>query len=215
MSIITELADKKITVEEAAQSAIEHPEILADLLEGILAKKEEIRFNSHQVLLHLSERNPEILYPKWDYLAGLLTSDNHYHRYIAINLIANLVTIDVENKFELDFDKYFDNIAGAKTMVAGQAAMNAGKIAKAKPDLRAKITDILLIIDRIHRGEQTELMKAYAIAAFNDYFDDIADKKKIISFVQAQLNSESPKTRKAAKEFLNKWQRIDSFGLDG
>jgi hypothetical protein len=32
----------------------------------------------------------------------------------------------------------------------------------------------------------------------------MVEKEKIISFVEKQLNSSSPKTRKAAKAFLNK-----------
>jgi len=206
MSIVTDIINKKISLEKAALKAVKDDEILFEFLEGILSKKEEVRFNSYQVLLHISENNPDALYPKWDYLAGLLTSDNHYHRYIAINLLANLVKVDEENKFEVNFEQYFDNIAGEKTMVAGQAAMNAGKIARAKPNLQEKITDILLRIDQIHRGKHTELMKAHAITAFDDYFDEVVDKAKILNFVKAQLDSQSPKTKKLAKEFLKKWQ---------
>ena len=205
MSIVTDIINKKISLEKAALKAVKDDEILSEFLEGILSKKEEVRFNSYQVLLHISENNPDALYPKWDYLAGLLTSDNHYHRYIAINLLANLVKVDEENKFEVNFEQYFDNIAGEKTMVAGQAAMNAGKIARAKPNLQEKITDILLRIDQIHRGKHTELMKAHAITAFDDYFDEVVDKAKILNFVKAQLDSQSPKTKKLAKEFLKKW----------
>lgn len=208
MSILFDLIDKKISVEEAAINAIQNDEVLSELLEGILSKKDEVRFGSHQVLKHISENNPEVLYPKWDYLSGLLTSGNHFHRYIAINLLANLVKIDKENKFEADFDRYFDNIAGERTMVAGQAAMNAGKIAKAKPNLQARITNILLNIDQIHQGKQTELMKAHAITAFNDYFKEATDKEKIIDFVNKQLESEGPKAKKAAKEFLKKWGSV-------
>lgn len=204
MSIISDLIDKKTGVDEAASKAIKDDEILSALLEAILSKKDEIRFTGHQVLLKISESNPEILYPKWDYLAGLLDSANHYHRYIAINLLANLVKVDHENKFEACFDRYFDNIAGERTMVAGQAALNAGKIARAKPNLQAKITDILLNINLIHKGKQTELIKAYAIEALNSYFEEAEERAKILDFVRAQLKSDSPKTRKAAKEFLNK-----------
>jgi hypothetical protein len=211
MSILSDLIDKKITIKEAAEKAIKDELILSELLDGILSKKEEIRFNSHETLLFISENDPEILYPKWDYLAGLLTSDNHFHRYIAINLIANLVKADVENKFERDFDKYFKNIAGERTMVAGQAAMNAGKIAKEKPHLQGKITEILLKIDQIHQGKQTELMKAHAITAFNDYFDEAGDKDKIIDFVKACLESDSPKTMKVAKEFLIDFKIINKL----
>lgn len=207
MSLLSDLIDNKTSVEQAFEKAIKDKHVLSELFDGILSKKEEIRFNSFQVLLHISENTPEMLYPKWDFLAGLLTSDNHFHRYIAINLLANLVKVDKENKFEKDFDRYFNNIAGEKTMVAGQAAMNAGKIARAKPNLQAKITEILLKIDIIHQGKQTELMKAHAIIAFNDYFDQASDKEKIIDFAKASLESDSPKTRKVAKEFLEKWQK--------
>jgi len=207
MSVISDLTDKSIAVEEAAEKAIKDENELSTLLDGILSKKEDIRFNSHEALLYISENDPAVLYPKWDYLADLLTSENHFHRYIAINLLANLVRIDGENKFERDIDRYFNNIAGKKTMVAGQAAINAGKIARAKPNLQAKITDILLKIDQIHQGKQTELMKAAAITAFDDYFDEAVDKDKIIDFVKTSLGSDSPKTRKVAKEFLEKWQK--------
>jgi hypothetical protein len=202
VSIISDLIDEKISVEEAASKALKDSETLAELLDGIVSKQDKIRLSSYRVLLHISEHNPDVLYPRWDHLTDLLKSDNHYNRYIAINLVANLVKVDKENKFEACFDRYFDNIAGEKSMVAGQAALNAGKIAKAKPNLQVKITNILLYIDQVHQGKQTELMKAYAIEALNDYFDEIADKEKIIDFVKAQLVSDSPKTRKAAKGFL-------------
>jgi len=176
MSVISDLIDEKISVEEAACKALGDDETLAELLEVIVSKRDKIRFSSYHVLLHISEHNPDVLYPKWDYLADLLKSDNHYNRYIVINLLANLVKVDKENKFEACFDRYFDNIAGEKTVVAGQAALNPGKIAKAKPTLQAKITNILVNIAQIHQSKKTELMKADAIEALNDYFDKIADK---------------------------------------
>src|SRR5450756_1946152 len=78
------MIDEKIGVEEAASKALKEGETLAELLEGIVSKQDKIRFNGYHVLLHISEHNPDILYPKWDYLADLLTSDNHYNRYICL-----------------------------------------------------------------------------------------------------------------------------------
>ena len=199
--------ESKIDVKSLAKNAIKDEKLLSELLEGILSKKDETRFNSHQILMYISEEYPKALYPKWDYLAELLDSDNHYHRHISINLLANLVMADTENKFEEIFDKYFSNIDGDRTMVAGQVALNSGKIAKAKPNLQTKITDKLLNIDKTHRGKQTNLMKAYAIEAFNEYFEEASDRKKILDFVKAQLESKSPKTRKVAKEFLKRWEK--------
>jgi len=183
-------------------------EKLSEALEGVLSKKDEIRFNSFKILMHVSEEQPKVLYPKWDYLADLLDSDNHYQRYISINILANLAVVDTKNKFEKIFDKYFSNIEGDRTMVAGQAALNSGKVAKVKPNLQTKITNRLLNIDKTHRGKQIDLIKAYVIEAFNEYFEESSDKKKILGFVKAQLESKSPKTKKLANEFLKKWKNI-------
>jgi hypothetical protein len=177
-------------------------ELLDELLEGILSKKDEIRSNSFKVLMQISEDQPELLYPKYDYLANLLDSDNHYQRNIGINLLANLARIDTENKFEKIFDKYFGNIDGNRTMVAGHAAINSGKIAKAKPNLRTKITKRLLSVGKSHKGKHIDLIVAYVIGAFEQYFGESSNKKEILAFVEAQLESKSPKTRKLAREFL-------------
>jgi len=179
-------------------------EKISEALEGILSKKDKIRSNSFKVLMHISEEQPEILYPKYDYLASLLESDNHYQRYISINILANLAVVDTKNRFEKIFDKYFSNIDGDRTMVAGQAALNSGKIAKAKQNLQTKITKRLLNIEKTHKGKQIDLIKAYVIEAFNQYFAECSDKNEILNFVKAQLMSKSPKTRKLAKEFLKK-----------
>ena len=197
--------DSKDDIENIVIKAIADEKLLSELLNGVLSKNEEIRFNNFQILLQISKVRPKILYFKWDFLVDLLMSDNHFHRYIAINLLANLASVDIYNKFEEIFDRYFSNIESNRTMVAGQAALNSGKIAKEIPKLRSKITNILLNIDKIHQGKQTELMKAYAIEAFNEFIEEIEDKKNISIFVKRQLNSSSPKTKKVAKEFLRKW----------
>jgi hypothetical protein len=190
-------------VRKLAKKGVE-AEKLSKALKGILSKKDEIRSNSYKVLIHLSEEQPKVLYPKWDYLANLLDSDNHFQRYISINILANLAAVDTKNKFDKIFDKYFSNIDGDRTMVAGQAALNSGKIAKTKPNLQTKITNRLLNIEKTHKGKQIELIKAYTIEAFNEYFEESSDKNKILDFVEAQLESKSPKTRKLANEFLKK-----------
>lgn len=179
--------------------------LIKPILEGILSKNDEVRQKNFRVLLQISRKYPKILYSKWDFLVNLLNSDNHFHRYMSINLIANIASNDITNKFKEIFDEYFGNIENDRTMVAGQTTLNSGKIANKIPSLIPKITNILLNIDKIHRGKQIELLKGYAIESFNEYFDKIKDKNEIINFVKKQLNSNSPKTRRIAKEFIEKW----------
>ena len=75
---------------ERANKAIKNHKELSKLLDGILSKKDEIRYNSFKVLLNISEKNPKILYPKWDFIANLIDSENSYIKLIAVRLIANL-----------------------------------------------------------------------------------------------------------------------------
>ena len=205
MSVLTDISKKNVNVKSIAKKALKNEDVLSELLDGILSKEDTIRYNSFKTLLLLSEDHPELLYPHWDYFQDLLSSDNSYQKLIAIHLIAILTRIDTENKFEKIFDDYYDILKGERTMTAGHLAATSGKIAKAKPKLQSKITNKLLNIDKIHRGKQKELIKGYAIEAFNEYFEEANDKKKIMDFVKGQLESKSPKTKTKAKEFLKKW----------
>jgi hypothetical protein len=204
MNIIPELDKKDVDVASLTKRVLEDIGVLPELLDGILAKKDFIRFNSFKVLLFISEEHPEVLYPRWGFFSGLLDSDNSYQQYIAIYLITNLTRVDDSARLEGIFDKLYSILDGEGTITAAHLARNSGKIARAKPELRAKITERLLNIDRNHRGKQKELIKGHAIEAFDEYFEEAENQPEILEFVRKQLQSQSPKTRKLAREFLKK-----------
>jgi len=157
------LMQAEVDVKNHLRNVIKGEKLLTDFLEGILSKKNEIRYESYKILLHISEVYPKVLYPKWEFLAVLLDSSNHYHRFIAINLLANLTSVDIKNEFDAIFDRFFSNIDCDKTMVAGHAVLNSVKISREKPNLQKKITYKLLNIDKMHCGKHNDLMKAYEI----------------------------------------------------
>ena len=207
MNIIPELDKKDVDVTSLAKRVLEDMEVLPELLDGILASKDFIRFNSFKVLLFISEEHPEVLYPRWDFFSALLDSDNSYQQYIAIYLISSLARADDSARLEGIFDKLYSILDGEGTITAAHLARNSGKIARAKPKLRARITERLLNIDRNHRGKQKELIKGHAIEAFDEYFEEAENQPEILEFVRKQLQSQSPKTRKLAREFLKKRDR--------
>jgi hypothetical protein len=185
------------------KEAIKAEKSLPELLEALKSKDDTERYGSFEVLLRLSEEQPELLYPSWNFLADMLDSDNAYWKLSAVRLIANLTRADGENRFEKIFDKYY-NLLNDSVIVAGHITANSGKIAQAKPKLQAKITDKLLDIDKTSQKHK-DLVKAGAIDSFGEYFAESKDKKRITEFVKQQLDCESPKTRKKAREFLKKW----------
>ena len=199
------LKNKDFRPDSLVKMAIEDLKTLSNLLNNIHVKDDLIRYNSHKVLLLVSESNPEVLYSYWDFFVNLLKSINNFHKVIGIQILANLSKVDIDNKFELIFNLYCGLLDASSVMTASHLAMNLGKIAKAKANLREKITEILLSIDKTsHEESRKDLIKGSVINSFMEYFDKIKDKDKIIHFVQEQLNSSSPKTRKMADDFLKK-----------
>ena len=197
------LESEGVNIANTALNALEDAELRSELLNGLRSKKDILRSNCFKVLHSISETNPRTLYPEWNFFATLLESDNAYHRLIAVRILANLTHADRENKFDALFDRYYD-LLNDSVIVAGHLAACSGTIAKAKPNLQSKITQRLLSIDKT-RQKHKDLVKAYAIDAFNEYFEDSENKPQILQFVREQLTSSSPKTRQKAKQFLRTW----------
>ncbi len=188
------------------EKSLKDEQFLSEQLKGLLSKKDPIRSSSFKLILHLAENHPEVLYPKWDFLEGLLDSVNTYHKYQAIYIIASLTRVDINQKFEKIFDKYFALLNDDSIIPPSHLALNSPTIVKAKPHLLSEIVQILLAIDETnHIPQRKALIKSYVIQAFSQFFEEIDEKQKVLDFVEQQLNSSSPKTKKIAKQFLKKW----------
>jgi len=198
------LKNKNIDIKAVAKKALKDDKLLAELLGNLRSKNETIRYNSHKVLFFITEEQPQSLYSHWDYLVEFLDSDNTYHKLSAVHLLANLTRIDNKNKFEKIFERFYGLLDDKSFITAAYVCSASGIIAKAKPKLQTKITNRLLSIDKTgHQQERKDLVKAAVIEAFEQYYKQAKNKKRIVDFVRKQLNCQSPKTRKAAKEFLN------------
>ena len=163
-------------------------------------------YNCLKALMLVAQQHPELPYAHWDVLVGLLRSENTYFKLRGANLIAAVVCVDSDNRFERIFDEYHDLLDGRSVTAATYIAGNSGKIAMAKPALESKIRSRLFSIDDTHHPPQRrDLIKGRAVEAFGEYFEEAEDKDQILEFVRSQLEAHSPRTRKKAKEFLEKW----------
>ena len=195
--------EKYPNLDEAARLALADAGLRSALRDGLVSRNEVFRYNCFKVLLRVAEEQPSALHPDWGAFAALLDSDNAFHRSIGVQLIAALACADEERRFDPVFDRYFALLNDEKIMVARHLAQSAGRIAKARPDLRERITDILLGVDETHHKHK-DLIKSDVIQAFAEYVGEYPDKGRTLAFVEAQLDSASPRTRKAAKGFLER-----------
>jgi len=205
--MISELLKKDINPEKHANKLIESPNEISQYLDGLLSKNETYRYNCFKVINIVSEKKPDVIYPHWDFFKNHLKSDNNYHKMSAVTILANLTAVDKEYRFKEIFNEYFGNLKSEKTIVPIYVVKSSGKIASFKPEFKDKIIELLLDIENIYSGKQIELLKSAVIESFSELYDKAQKKNKIVSFVKKQLKSESPKTRKAAREFINKWGR--------
>ncbi len=210
--MLSELSDKTANIALIAEMACKDTAVLSDIVGGLKLKvntkspEETVRYNCYKVLMQLAETKGNIVYPYWQTLAAMLSSDNSYHKMAAVQLIAALANSDVDDRFEGIADRFFGLLDDQSVIVAIYVASTAGKIVNAKPNLAYEVTDKLLGIRKTHHTPSRKaLVAAGAIEAFGQYVDKLPEREPILEFVREQQQSQSPKTRKLAKEFLKRW----------
>ncbi|UCF11736.1 MAG: hypothetical protein JSW06_06705 [Thermoplasmatales archaeon] len=158
---------KNVDAESIAKKVVKDERLIDDLLEGASSEKAVVKYKSLKVLMLVSEQQPKMLYPKWDFFVKLLDDDNTFLIVIGATIIANLTRVDTKNKFEKIFNKYYSLLENESMINAANIAGRSEIIAKAKPHLQGKITSKLLDIDKTHhRSECKNIIKGKVILSF-------------------------------------------------
>ncbi|HUT15318.1 MAG TPA: hypothetical protein VMY98_03640 [Anaerolineae bacterium] len=202
--LLQQIAKKETDKEEIAISVIQRPAALPEVLEGLGAKKARFKYGCAKVLRIISDKAPALLYPRFDFFADLLNSDNSFLKWDAIYIVANLASVDSEDRFESIFAKYFAPIPGPALITAANVIGGAAKIAWAKPDLAERVADELLKVEgaEYKTSECRNVALLQAIKSFDQFFDLIERKEPVMELIKAQLTNTRKRTRKAAEEFV-------------
>ena len=179
---------------------------IAELKAGILAKNPKLKNDSFKALLALAKERPGVLYPEWDFFAGLVDPERGADtKYIGVYILAELTAVDSQAKFAHLFNAFYALLDDDSVIPPSHAALVSGRIARHLPDLAGRITEKLLAIENTHHpASRRDLIKGYIIQAFEEYYDalDSVRRKRVAEFVSAQQKSLSPKTAKLARHFL-------------
>jgi len=210
--LLQKLVNKSMTKEELLQKVNHNFDLLPEVVKGVYSPKATIRYGCAKVLLDLSERHPEKLYPYMDFFTSLLESKYRIVTWNAMAILANLTSVDKDKKFDAIFDKYYSFMDDPYMVTVANVVGNSGKIAVAKPYLIQKITNELLEVENItttpHLTEECKRVIAEkTIESFDKFFDQVNTKDKVISFVKKNLHSPRETLRQAAENFIAKWNR--------
>ena len=204
------LVDKKMTKEELLDKVRQDFSLIPLLLVGVGSSKAAVRYGCAKVLMDLSAKQPEKLYPHFDSFIDMLDSRYRILMWNALAVIANLTRVDADKKFDAVFDKYYSLLDNEYMVTVANVVGNSSKIALAKPYLVPKITDKLLKVQNLsttpHLTEECKRVIAQqAIKSFDLFFDMVDHKEQVLSFVEACLDSSRKKLRTAAEDFLENW----------
>jgi len=209
--LLQKLCSKTLTKNELAQAVEADFEILPIVLDGIMSPKPTIRYSCGSVLMELSEKHPSKLYPYMDRFIALLDSKHRISVWNAMAIVANLTAVDIDGKFEKNFNKYYSFLNSEYMVTVANVVGNSERIVSNKPHLADKIMTELLKVQNLkttpHISNECKLVIAqHTIKTFTTLIKYAQNRKTLIGFAQKHKNSTRTSLRKEAQKFLKKWE---------
>jgi hypothetical protein len=161
------------------------------------------------------------MYPHMDEFITLLDSKHRILVWNAMAAIANLCSVDTENKFDAIFDKYYGFLKDEYLVTVANAVANSGKIALAKPYLIPKITEALLSVETIsttpHLTEECRrVIAGKAVDSFAKFYSKMCaeEKARVMAFMKRHCSSPRKSLKAKAEVFFNQSSAcVDGAGL--
>ena len=206
-SSLQQLAKKETTAEAITDNVIQNPDLLPEIFQGLNAEKANVKYGCLKVLRLISEQQPAMLYPHFNFFVNLLDSEVTFFKCGTILIIANLTSVDLNDKFEKIIDKYFAPITGHVMIPAANIIASAAKIALAKPELTDRITrEILKVEQAVYQTDECRNVAiGHAIKSFHQFFDRVKEQEPVIEFIKRQLDNSRCGTGKSAEKFFRKY----------
>ena len=159
------------------------------------------------MLRRLSEQDPGLLYPRFDFFARLLEGEIRLLRWDSSRILGHLARVDSEGRIDKLLDRYLAPIAGNELIAAANAIQGAADIARSKPHLADRIATEIVKVSHAHYAtpECRNVAAGHAIQALDRFFEHIQKKMPVLEFVESQLENPRPATRKKAEKFWTKW----------
>ena len=177
------------------------------LCDGLASPQARTKYGSAKLLRRLSEQDPDLLYPRFDFFAHLMEGETRILRWDSSRILGHLARVDSEGRIDKLLDRYLAPIAGNELIAAANAIQGAGDIARSKPHLSDRIATEIVKVSHAHYAtpECRNVAAGHAIQALDRFFEHIQEKMPVLEFVESQLENPRPATRKKAEKFWTKW----------
>jgi hypothetical protein len=177
------------------------------LCDGLASPEARTKYGSAKELRRLSEQDPDLLYPRFDFFARLMDGETRILRWDSSRILGHLARVDSAGRIDKLLDRYLAPIIGPEMIAAANVIQGAADIALAKPHLADRIARAIVKVSRAHYAtpECRNVAAGHAITALDRFFEHIQEKRPVLAFVESQLKNPRPATRKKAEKFWAKW----------
>jgi hypothetical protein len=181
-------------------AAVKDPSLIPVLLDG-LSVKNSSKYRRAKALTLISESHPAVLYPYFDFFAGLLEKPVNILKWNAVFILSNLVAVDTERRFDRLFERFYYHLWDGNLITTANILGVSGKIARARPDLHKRLTTEILKVEIIPlpTDECRQIARGKALLAFKEYADSLKGNRQVIDFARRCQQSRRPATRKKAE----------------
>jgi hypothetical protein len=198
---------KNLSAQKFAGAARGATASVEQLIQGLNSDCARYKYGCAKALRRLSEKRPELLYPHFEFFVQLLDHPNKILQWQGAFVLAGLTQVDVKNKFEPIFAKYFSPVPGPVMITAANVIQGAARIALAKPELADRIAAEILKVAkaRYQTPECRNVAVGHAILALGHFIRVVTEPAPVLLFVRKQLQNSRPATRKKAAAFLQRY----------
>jgi hypothetical protein len=200
------IADKMVTAETLAKTATKNPVLVAEIFKGLDSAQAHTKYKSIKVLSLLGQHQPALLYPYFEVFVELLNSPNNILKWNVLDILANLVRVDEEGKFDSLFSRYYECMNEGSMITAAHVVESSPVIVKERPDWEPRITQALLSADNVPLPTQEcrNILAGKVILAFGQYFSRSNKTREMLAFAEKYTSSSRPATKMKAEQFIKK-----------
>lgn len=159
-----------------------------------------VYYHSYLIIHEATKAKPSLFYCYWDKFSSLLHYNNSYHRNYGMALLANLIVVDKDHRFEQIIDDYYKQLKDEKISTIKHCISHSGKIINARPELAIKI--ISMIINSLRLSDRSEKHQNFLISEFLRLLtltdNSLPDKSDVKDFLKDVLYT--TKSQKVKKE---------------